>query len=185
MRDLTSGVQDAIDADQVSPILLFEAEFVSGYVRVWSGYGDLTWNSQTWNGVGILGGISNIEETSEVKAAGITVSLSGIPSQYISIALQDVRQGKTGKIYLGFMDNSNEVIVDPYLAFEGRLDIPSIQEDGDNSIITISYESRLIDLERSREVRYTHEEQTRLFPGDLGFEYVASMQEKEVLWGRA
>jgi hypothetical protein len=83
------------------------------------------------------------------------------------------------------MNTSNQVIVDPYLAFEGRLDIPSIQEDGDNSIITISYESRLIDLERSREIRYTHEEQTRLFPGDLGFEYVASMQEKEVLWGRS
>lgn len=185
MRDLTSGVQTAIDADQVSPILLFEAEFVSGYIRVWSGYGDLTWNSQVWTGVGILGAISNIEETSEVKASGITVSLSGIPSQYISIVLSDVRQGKVGKVYLGFMDSSNEVIVDPYLAFEGRLDIPAIQEDGDNSIITISYESRLIDLERSRETRYTHEEQTRLYPGDLGFEYVASMQEKEVLWGRS
>lgn len=185
MRDLTLGVQTAVSAQQVSPFLLFEAEFTSGTIRVWSGYGDLSWNSQTWTGVGTLGSVSAIGESSDIRANGITVMLSGVPSDMISLALGESRQGKIGRVYMGFMDSSNAVISDPYLAFEGRLDVPSIREDGDTSTITIAYESRLIDLQRSREIRYTHEEQIRLYPDDLGLEYVASLQEADILWGRS
>jgi hypothetical protein len=49
--------------------------------------------------------------------------------------------------------------------------------------IQITYESRLIDLNRAREWRYTHESQQQISPGDLGFEYVAGLQEREIRWG--
>ena len=45
-------------------------------------------------------------------------------------------------------------------------------------------ESRLIDLNRARNFRSTHEDQQQIFHGDLGFEYVAAIQDKEVSWGR-
>ena len=185
MRDLTSGVQTAIAADAVSPILLFQGEFGSGFVRVWSGIGDLTWNSETWSGVGTLGGISSITETSDIQANGLNVTFSGIPSAMISIALGDVVQGKLGKVYFGFMDASNTVIADPVLMFEGRLDVPSIEEDGENAVIQISYESRLIDLQKPRESRYTHEDQKLQHPTDLGFEFVPALQEQQISWGKA
>jgi hypothetical protein len=51
--------------------------------------------------------------------------------------------------------------------------------------VSISYESRLIDLERSRESRYTNEDQQRAFPGDRGFEFVPSLQDLSLTWGRA
>lgn len=76
------------------------------------------------------------------------------------------------------------MIDDPILMFEGKLDVPSIQEGGDTSTITLSYESRLIDLQRSRESRYTNEDQQRAFAGDLGCEFVASLQEKQITWGK-
>ena len=99
MRDLTNAVKTAIVADQVSPILLFQGEFASGFVRVWSGIGDLSWNSEVWSGVGNLGGVSNIQENSDIQANGVTVTMSGIPSDLISLVLGDVIQGKLGKIY--------------------------------------------------------------------------------------
>ena len=70
-RDLTSGVQTAIEATQVQPFLLFEGLFASGYVRVWSGYGDIAWDSRTWIGVGSLAGISAVQETAEIQANGL------------------------------------------------------------------------------------------------------------------
>lgn len=185
MRDLTSGVQTAIAADQVSPILLFQGEFASGTVRVWSGIGDLAWNSATWNGVGDLGGISAITESEDVQANGITVTLSGIPSDLISLALGDAVQGKLGKVYFGFLDSSGAVIADPVLMFEGRLDIPAIQEDGENAIIQITYESRLIDLQKPRQSLYTHEDQKTRYPSDMGFEFVPSLQDQSITWGKA
>ena len=183
-RDLTSGVQTAIEATQVQPFLLFEGLFSSGYVRMWSGYGDIVWDARTWTGVGSLMGISAVQETSEIQANGITVTMNGIPSELISLALQESEQGRSGKVYLGFLDESG-VIADPTMIFEGKLDIPAIQEEGDTSTISITYESRLINLQRSRESRFTNEEQQREYDGDLGCEFVPAMKEVTLTWGRS
>lgn len=183
-RDISAGVQSAISATEVQPIILFEGSFASGSVYVWSGYGDLTWDGNTYSGVGTLGAISNVSEGSEISARGITVSMSGIPSDLISLVLGDVRQGAVGKVHMGFLDSSGAVIDDPILMFEGKLDVPSIQEGADTSTITLSYESRLIDLQRARESRYTNEDQQRAFAGDLGCEFVPSLQESQITWGR-
>jgi hypothetical protein len=183
-RLLSSGVQSAVSGTEVSPILLFEGDFASGTLNIWSGFGDLTWDSATWTGAGTLFSVSAIEETSDVSAKGASITLSGIPSDMISLVLSDIRQNALGRVYLGFLDASGDIIVDPYMIFEGRLDIPALQENGETSIITISYESRLIDLQRTRESRYTNEDQQREFPGDLAFEFVPNLQEISINWGR-
>ena len=185
MRDLTSGVQSAIEQTEVAPILLFEGLFASGYVRIWSGYGDLSYDGQTWTGVGSLGSVSAVQETSEIQANGITVTLTGIPSEFIALALNESEQGKSGKVYIGFMDASNALIANPYLMFEGKLDIPAISEEGETSMVSITYESRLINLQRTRESRYTHEEQKLEYPNDMGCEYVAAMKDVTLTWGRS
>ena len=38
-------------------------------------------------------------------------------------------------------------------------------------------------LKRSRERRYTHDDQQIDFPGDLGFEFVPKLQELNLVWG--
>jgi hypothetical protein len=183
-RDLSSGVISEITSSSLAPFLLFEGVFASGTLRLWSGIGDLSWNSYTWTGVGSLASISSVTESAETSAQGITVSLSGIPSNLVSLFLGDVRQGSAGKVYLGFLDSSNDVIDSPYMLFEGRLDVPAMEESAETAVISITYESRLIDLERPRESRYTDEDQQREFSGDLGFEFVPSLQDIVINWGR-
>lgn len=183
-RNLSAGVISEITSADLSPFLLFEGVFASGTLRVWSGVGDLSWNSYTWSGVGSLASVSSVNESSDTSAQGITVSLSGIPSSLVSLFLGDVRQGSAGKVYLGFMNDSNQVISSPYMLFEGRLDVPAMEESGETAVISITYESRLIDLERPRESRYTDEDQQREFSGDLGFEFVPSLQDININWGR-
>lgn len=183
-RNLGSSIVSEITSAQMSPFLLFEGEFASGTLRLWSGIGDLSWNSYTWTGVGSLASISSVTETADTSAQGITVSLSGIPSSLVSLFLGDVRQGSAGKVYLGFADSSGDVISSPYMLFEGRLDVPAMEESAESAVISITYESRLIDLERPRESRYTNEDQQREFAGDLGFEFVPSLQDISINWGR-
>ena len=183
-RDLSSGVISEITSSSLAPFLLFEGVFASGTLRLWSGIGDLSWNSYTWTGVGSLASISSVTESAETSAQGITVSLSGIPSSLVSLFLGDVRQGSAGKVYLGFLNSSNQVIDSPYMLFEGRLDVPAMEESAETAVISITYESRLIDLERPRESRYTDEDQQREFSGDIGFEFVPSLQDIVINWGR-
>jgi len=186
-RDLTVGMAAAIAAGTVRPAILYEGVFVSGgvdqYLRLWTGVGDLSWNGYTWTGGGQLLAISPIEEASEVRAVGFTVTLSGMPSALIANALTNARQGKPGTLWLALFDSAGAVIADPYQLQGGRLDFTIIEDNGDTCTIGAQYESRLVDLERPRERRYTHEDQQLDYPGDLGFEYVASLQDKQIVWG--
>lgn len=184
-RDLTAGVLSAIAAGTVRPVLFYEGSFASGTVRLWTGLGTVSWNGQSWTGAGSLLGMSSIQETTEVRATGLTISLSGMPGSLISLALSQARQGADGLVYLGFLDSAGAIIADPSLAFSGRLDVPEIVDAGETCTISISYESRLIDLERPRERRYTSEDQRLDYPLDDGFNFVPGLQDALILWGRA
>lgn len=183
-RNLTNLVIAEVEATQLEPFLMFKGDFVDGEIHIWSGYGDIDWNGQTWTGAGTLLSVSNVMEDNEISAKGITVTMNGIPQEIISLILADCRQGADGLIYLGFL-SSGLVVNNPILIFEGKLDVPVIDEGAETSSISITYESRLIDLLRTRESRFTDEDQKRAFAGDLGCEFVVSLQDKNIKWGSA
>lgn len=179
-RDLTAGFASALD--NLRPIIFYEGEFLNGTLRLCSEPHTVSWNGFDWLGAGLLLSISRITETTEIKASGFTVALDHCNDQIMALALLQVRQGKPGSVWLGGWDNSRAIVPDPYLAYEGRLDVPEITVGGETGRISINYESRLIDLERPRERRITHEDQQVDYPGDRGREYIASLQEKVLVF---
>jgi hypothetical protein len=183
-RDLGAALISEVQAGTVRPVLLFEGVFATGTLNAWTGVGTLSWDSKSWVGTGAFGSVSAIEETDQVVASGIQVALNGIASTNVSLALQSCRQGAAGKVWLALLDSAGAIVGTPYLAFSGRLDVPVIDEGGDSATITIAYESRLADLERPRIRRYTDEDQRAEYPGDLGFQYVAGLQDKPIPWGQ-
>lgn len=183
MSSLTNDMVTEVTAATLRPILLFEGEFATGFLRLWTGYGDLAWDDKTWTGAGTLIGVAPVQQTSDIRAAGTTVELNGIPSEVISIALSESRQGKEGTIWLGMLTEAGAVVEDPVILFRGKLDVPTIDDGGDTCRVAISYESRLIDLERPRERRYTPEDQAIDYPGDTGFDEVTKLQDTKVVWG--
>lgn len=185
-RELSAAMLNAIALNQLRPVMLAQIGTASADVLVWTGVGNLTWNSLTFLGVGNFGGISTVEETSDLKAAGLTFSLSGVPSSMISIALGSMRYGRTVNLWFGLFDITTDALIeDPYLMFSGLTDVPAIDEGAEASVISLSAENRLIDLERPRVRRYTTEDQKIDDASDLGFEFVPILQEKEIIWGRA
>lgn len=183
-RSATPAVLDALAAPVVRPIFLYEGQFVSGWLRFWSGLGDLVWAGQTWTGAGTLLSMGPLSETSDVVASGTSVTLSGVPVGLVSAAILDAQQGLPGRIWLGTLDDAGAVIADPVMAFAGRLDVPDILDGAETCTITLSYESRLINLQTAREWRWTHESQQVLYPDDLGFAFVTSIQGVDVKWAR-
>ena len=182
-RTISGAVLAELSAGVIRPAVFVEAQFQSGWLRLWTGLGEITWGGRTWAGAGTLLGIGDIEETTDVVATGTTITLSGVPTDLVSLCINDARQGLPGQVYLGFLTEAGAVIADPVLAFSGRLDVPTILDGADRCEIQVTYESRLIDLNRAREWRYTDEGQKQISPGDRGFEYVAGLQDKEVRWG--
>jgi hypothetical protein len=62
--------------------------------------------------------------------------------------------------------------------------VPEITDNATTCTLTLSYESRLIDLTIARNWRYISESQQVLHPGDRGFDYVTTIQDKQITWGR-
>lgn len=181
-RDLTTAVQNQLSADELQPFFAVKLNFDSGDLRLWTGYGDITVDSETYTGGGQVLNISQIEETVEVAARGISMSLNGVDSSLISLALSENYQTRSAKVYLGVL-SSGAVLASPYQLFDGRMDVLTIDDTGETATITMTAESRLIDLERPRLRRYTSEDQKLRHPNDTGLDFVAALQEKEIAWG--
>jgi hypothetical protein len=75
-------------------------------------------------------------------------------------------------------------VTDVIEVFGGFMDTMDIEDSGDSSIITLTVESKLVQLERAKERRYTHESQHSRYSGDTFFSFVSDLQDKEVVWGR-
>jgi hypothetical protein len=183
-RALTAGMLAAIATGAVKPLFLYEGEFSGGTVRLFTGYGTLSWNGHTWTGDEGLMRIDSAVETSDLSAVNFTVSLNGQVSSLLSVALGQVRRGKPGSVWLGLLDASGALIADPFLCFKGRADKPSIVPDPESCVVGVAYESRLIDAARRRERRYTPEDQAIDYPSDRGFDQVAALQDTVLTWGR-
>lgn len=183
-RGLTSGMITEVSADQLGVLVFVELMF-STPVRLWSGYGDISYGGETYQGIGTFGSISRIQETTDLAARGISLQLSGVPSEYIALALLEPYRDRLCRIIFAARDSAGAVVSDPIAVFVGRMDLMSIEDDATQAVINVTVESRLMDFLRTREVRYTHEEQQRLHPGDRGLEFVTAIQERPLYWGSA
>jgi hypothetical protein len=156
-RDITSGLNTEFTSSSFKIAFFFKSVWSSGTTYIWTGYDDITWDSQTWTGVGHLMGIPSVSETKEVQANGAAFSLSGVPSSLVSLILSDARQGNEVSLWVAAIDTDGSIIADPYKLFSG---------------------------DRSREIRYTDRFQQDRYSGDLGLQYVATLQNKAINWGQ-
>lgn len=183
MRPLTPAQSAATASARVQLALLIELDFTPAPMRLWSGVGDFVWNNLVFTGAGTLIGVSEVSETSEVRANGVTLSLSGVPPEVISAALAVEWQGRQARLWVALLNEGGALISEPNQVLAGRMDALTWQE-GQDATVSLTIENRLIDLERAKVQRYTDAEQQRKFPGDRAFEYVDGLVERELTWGR-
>lgn len=195
-RDLPSALLANTSDDVIYPFFAVELLFDDdNALRLWTGQGTLTYDGNDWFGTGILLDVSAIEETSEIAVRGASLTLSGVPSEVISLAITQPYQGRKCNIYFGLVDKSagaatGEVTlsygeVNLTEIFTGYMDQMDIQEGPDSSTIELKVENRLIDLERARVARFTSGYQKSVYPNDLGLDFVESLQNRPVSWGKA
>ena len=119
-RSLDPTTLENINKDVVRPFNAVELKFDGTHtdldtglhddnvIRLWTGVGTLTLDDGTnWIGAGTLLSISDVEETAEMAVRGATVSLSGIPSEVISLALSEPYQGRVCNIYFGTLSQGS------------------------------------------------------------------------------
>lgn len=183
-RSITAGLRSHLTATRLMPVFLTKLEFDSGNLNLWTGWGDLVWNSTTFTGAGDLLKLTKIVETAQIKAAGMEFQLSGQNDQLIELAQNEEYQDRPVSIWFGVIAESVGLVPDPYLVLKGFMDVMTIEDMGSSANFILSCENRLVDLERAREYRYTPEDQAIFYPGGQGspedskdtfFDYVADL----------
>lgn len=186
MRDIATDLLTAIESGQYRPIAFYEGQFRNTgtlaveYMRLWTGYGDLSWDSHTWSGTGIMS-MEGIEETTDSRSVGFRVQLNGIQLDKLSIIFDaDKSRYLPGTIWLGAMAADGSVIADPYLMREGFLDTAGFSDSAGSLILYAAYEDQNAALLKAYDLRYTTQSQALFYPGDPGFDQVPTLQDIQI-----
>lgn len=178
-RSTPASLLTALSQPEVLPFYAVEMLFDSAPVRFWTGYGDKTIGGDTYLGSGNLLSITGIDEVNDLSAKSITLQLSGVPASLVSLALQEPYQRRACKIYFGTTDTTTPIEV-----FSGLMDVMTIEDSGETSVISLTVESKLVRLEKASNWRYTNESQKARYPSDTFFSYVSNLQDRDIVWGR-
>ncbi len=184
-RGATAAVIAELGKSKNQPFHLVDVDFDVTPQYITDAWANIVWNGQTYTALGHFLGFSDIEESSELQVASLTIQLSGVDQSEIAAVLGENYIDRPIRIYKGFLDENNAVIADPVLIFEGRMDSPVIEENPDDGTCTVSVTATnaWVDFERLSGRHTNHEEQQIFFPGDMGFEF-ASEVTGEITWGR-
>lgn len=182
-RSLDTNLAAALSYGLVIPVLLAQLTFKSSTQYVWTGVGNLTYNAQTYIGVGSLGKMGAVTEGIEVKADGTSITLSGIDPTLLNDSMTDIQPGAPASISLGLLTQNGVLIGAPYQLFAGTMDQPTVSVGAETISITIALENRMIDLSRPSMRRYTSADQRLYYPTDSAFGWVEQLNDLALIWG--
>ena len=168
--DTTSLVQTEIKKSQNMPVHLVSVHLDAYTLYMNNSYKTIEYDGNEYLALGGLMGFSDIEESAELIVSSMTLSLSGISQEYLSMVLNENYINREVRVYTGFLGvNSQNLLASPILIFDGRMDTPTINENPDDgtSIISITVTNAWVDFNRMTGRHANNEEQQLLYPGDF------------------
>lgn len=175
---------NAAEAVKVSVRLcvMVDLDFSSGHVYAHDGIGSVVFGANTYTGTGTFGSIDAVDESSDVIAKPLTMTLSGVDASLLDTAATEVYQGRQATIYLGFLrEGTNDLLDTPEVVWEGYMDTMSVHLDKGASSITLNCEHRL--RREPRIARYTSADQQIAYSDDLFFDLVTKIPGYVGTWG--
>jgi len=188
-RNLSPEVVALISAKKLLPAVFIYADFPLGAKFIWTGRGPyIDDEANTWTGTGTLISIDAIQESIDTGAKGLKITLDGLDQDLINELVSQPYSGRDAEVLLGFFDPITQRVVfmdEPI--WKGKLDTDDMSKGENDAQLTILCEHRMADVTRKREIRYTHEDQQYLYPGedDAGLKEIEVIQERTTVWGRA
>lgn len=169
--------------------MFVELEFSSGTERYWTGIYEKTYDGSTWLPTGGLGSVTPIESSEDFRANGLTLEIAGIPAASMRSGTlgPDEYKDQSARWIIGIMNNADTVVWAKTLHF--TIDvltyaIVGAQNGNPVGVCRCTLEHEVTRAARISNRRYSHMDQVKEFPGDLGFEHLAYLSsDAEVYWG--
>lgn len=181
-RGLSSNQIAASAASHRKVVPMVEVVLDSGTLRYCLAPFDVTYGANTFLAVGGLVTIRQIRESAN-SVEGMEISMSGLDSAIIALAIAEPYRGRIGTIYKAYLNSDTNQLIDaPVAMWIGRIKTMGITEKNDSCAVSLMLEHYEAELKRPAPMRYNSQDQWRLFPNDLGFEYVEDTTERQIIW---
>ena len=185
--ETTPALDNALNQPYVRFFLAGKAELPGHTAYLLEASGRVTWSEGTFTGedslLGTINAIDTINDGIGDQAPQLTVKFNpDSDAAAIEICSPDM-QGSRMRIWLGAMDNNGTVIADPYLLFDGELDLPTLSIDYGTRELQydcVSSFEKLFMLDEGNRLNQSHHQE--VWPGEEGLNHVTGVT-RTVVWG--
>ena len=172
LENETFSMCHLVQIDFTSPLFINDASYPVNYA------------GETYQPASHLLEIGSPKESQELRVGSVTISLSGVNQQYVSIFLNQSYINRRVQIYLAILDAAGDVVGDAIKTYDGQIESFSLSEGGTNSTISMRVASHWADFERKTGRMTNNNSQQYYFPDDTGMRFAAESI-KDIKWGRA
>ena len=186
-RSLTSAVKTELATNDIRPVHLITIGFGTPVNITDCSFpitSSVSGSSVTYSASDFIMGVSDFTEETDVNLSPISITLSGADQTFISTVLNENVITDTVTIFRGFLNDSNELISDPFLLYRGKIDSFDIAETDKDSQVNLSIVSNWADFEKKNGRKTNNTSQQRFFSADVGMDF-ASQTVQDIKWGRA
>lgn len=181
-RGLSSTNLTHAQGDTVAPVNLVHFAFDTP-VYVHSGLGTLTYDGNDYTGVGDLGEISGMEESEDLAPVMVQFQLSGIDSTFFTEVFDAGNYGDVITVYHGYRNSdTGNLIDDPTLVGRFFFEHATLRK-GETNVAIITAQHELSRLDDKPGQKFTDEDQRATYSSDVGYQFVADVGKKELVWG--
>jgi len=186
-RGLHSNTIAALASDSFNLATLIQFDF-STTIRITDWGRNVYSGGSTWTSSSHLIGVDAPQETQGLRVNTLNISLSGVDPYFNNIFLSETSGQSTYldapvKVYRAVMNDSDGVIGQRFLVFQGLVTGFDIADSKDSSTLTVECASHWKDFEKENGRRTNNNSQKVFFPDDKGFRFAAESI-KDIRWGK-
>lgn len=184
MKTVSAGVAAILAGDGVPITVLVQLDLTA---TVYLNLSPVTINydGHDWLGAGTLGTINEISEAAG-EYTSLEFTLSGVPTDMVSLALGEVVRNKPVTVSLAILDPTTHEVEDVQTIWAGKLDTMTIKQANGSSVISVTAEPNAVEFARAKQFRYTDADQkAHVTPTDNSLRYIVSQAQHQDVWPAA
>jgi hypothetical protein len=180
----TTDQQTALEKPVVNLVFFLELAFASGTVRVCTYNQTITWGGYDWLGMGQLGKISPVDESSGVASSAMTFELNISDPSILALAIGGVEEyrGLGAKLYFCPLTDAAVLVDTPEICWRGVMDTVAVGVDGENGQIALRCETSAFGIKRRAIHRLNAAQQKQRHPTDTGLDFLNDLMSNPQMW---
>ena len=186
MSELTPQMEAALGSGRALVLAFCRMDLTDGrVVRLLTGSGEVAWDGGTFLGTDpTFGSILALQPPSDGfgdEAPGMSFVLSPPSAAAVADLASPAMQKSRCRWWIACLDDNGVVIANPWLWFDGFLDVPTISNDQrELDLAVVSEMEKLFLGEEGR--RLSNPSHQEIWPGETGMQFVTGLS-RTVIWG--